>query len=101
MNRLAIILVSAILTISFQLAGQETFPLNDVANPREGCTAFIHATIIKDSKTTLQDASMIIRHGKIENIGSALPIPKDAVVIDCKGKYIYPSFIDIYSDYGV
>jgi imidazolonepropionase-like amidohydrolase len=23
------------------------------------------------------------------------------VVIDCKGKYIYPSFIDVYSDYGM
>src|SRR6202042_3556978 len=28
-------------------------------------------------------------------------IPSDAVVIDCSGKYIYPSFIDAYSDYGV
>jgi len=28
-------------------------------------------------------------------------MPKGAVVIDCSGKYIYPSFIDIYSDYGI
>ena len=28
-------------------------------------------------------------------------VPKDAVVVDCSGRYIYPSFIDIYSDYGI
>ena len=29
------------------------------------------------------------------------PVPKDAVVINCSGKYIYPSLIDIYTDYGI
>ncbi len=101
MNRLATLLVCVFLAVAVQLSGQETYPLNDVANPREGCTAFIHATIIKDSQTTIQDGSMIVRRGKIETIGKALPIPKDAVVIDCNGKFITPSFIDIYSDYGV
>ena len=28
-------------------------------------------------------------------------VPKDAASIDCKGKYIYPSFIDLISDYGI
>jgi imidazolonepropionase-like amidohydrolase len=27
-------------------------------------------------------------------------IPKDAVVVDCNGKYIYPSFVDPLTDYG-
>jgi len=25
----------------------------------------------------------------------------DAIVVDCTGKYIYPSFIDLYADYGM
>lgn len=80
---------------------QETFPVNGVADNREGCYAFTHATIVKDGKTTLQDATLLIRKGKIISAGASLTIPKDAVVIDCKDKYIYPSFIDIYSDYGI
>ncbi|MCW3117137.1 MAG: amidohydrolase, partial [Chitinophagaceae bacterium] len=32
---------------------------------------------------------------------AGLAVPADAVSIDCSGKYIYPSFIDIYSDYGI
>ncbi|MEO5889888.1 MAG: amidohydrolase family protein, partial [Ferruginibacter sp.] len=56
--------------------------------------------IVKDAQTTLQNAAMVIRQGKIESIGAGISIPKDAVVVDCKGKYLYPSFIDPYSDYG-
>ena len=79
---------------------QSTFPVNDLANPKEGCYAFINATIVKDAQTTLKEATMVIRQGKVEAVGSGVAIPKDAVVVDCKGKYIYPSFIDVYSDYG-
>ncbi len=80
---------------------QSTFPVNGVADPREHCYAFTHATIVKDGATTLSDATMVIRDGLIIGAGTGLAIPKDAVVIDCTGKYIYPSFIDLYSDYGM
>lgn len=81
-------------------SAQETFPVNGVANPREACFALTHATIVKDAATTLQDATIVFRDGRIVSIGAGVAVPKDAVVIDCKGKYIYPSFVDIYSDYG-
>jgi imidazolonepropionase-like amidohydrolase len=80
---------------------QSTFPVNGVADPREHCYAFTHATIVKDGATTLSDATLVIRDGLIVGAGAGLAIPKDAVVIDCSGKYIYPSFIDLYSDYGM
>jgi imidazolonepropionase-like amidohydrolase len=86
---------------SITIKAQVTFPLNDVANPKNGCYAFTNATIIKDAQTTLQNATLVIRQGKIETVGSGAVIPKNAVVIDCKGKYIYPSFIDLFSDYGL
>lgn len=79
---------------------QETFPRNGVKDDREKLFAFTHATIFTDYQTTVTDATMIIRDGKIESVGKNLDIPKGAVVMDLQGKYIYPSFIDIYSDYG-
>ncbi len=48
----------------------------------------------------LTNATLVVKDGKITAIGSGLKVPAGAVEIDCKGKYIYPSFIDIYSDYG-
>lgn len=80
---------------------QETFPVNGVVDIREGYFAFTNATIVKDPQTTLQNATLIIKEGKIVSVSTSAAIPKEAVVVDCKGKYIYPSFIDLYSDYGI
>ncbi|MCX8020722.1 MAG: amidohydrolase family protein [Chitinophagaceae bacterium] len=80
---------------------QPTFPENGVADPRQGFYAFTHATVVKDISTTIQDATLIIKDGRIVTVGAGLPVPPGAVEVDCKGKYIYPSFIDIYADYGI
>ena len=90
-----------LLFLSAIVHAQTTFPVNGVADKREGEYAFTNATIVKDAQTTLSNATLLIRDGKIAAVGTGLVIPKDAVVIDCKDKYIYPSFIDIYSDYGI
>ncbi|SJZ41251.1 Imidazolonepropionase [Chitinophaga eiseniae] len=96
---------SKLLVFSLLLAGsyahaQETFPVNGIADPKDRCFAFTHATIVKDAQTTLSNATLVIRDGKIIDAGPGAAIPKDAVVVDCKGKYIYPSFVDIFSSYG-
>ncbi len=80
---------------------QETFPKNDIADARQDCYALTNATIIKDGVTTLEKATLVVRNGKIESVGVGIVIPKDAMIIDCKGKYIYPSFVDVYTDYGM
>lgn len=99
MRKLKIMFLS--LFMSFIIQAQETFPVNGVADKRDGHYAFTNATIVKDASTTLTKATLIIKDGNIVNVGTNIPIPNDAIVIDCKDKYIYPSFIDIYSDYGV
>lgn len=80
---------------------QPTFPENGVADPRHGHYAFTNATIVKDATTTLTNASLVIKDGKIIAVGTGLKTPAGAVEVDCKGKYIYPSFIDLYADYGI
>jgi imidazolonepropionase-like amidohydrolase len=95
-------LCSSLLFSALFSSAQTTFPVNGVADQREHCYAFTHATLVKDGSTILNGATLVIRDGVIvaANTGQ-VPIPKDAVVIDCSGKYIYPSFIDLYSDYGI
>ena len=82
------------------LQAQPTFPENGVADARHGHYAFTNATIVKDANTTLTNATLIIKDGKIVAVGNSLKVPEGAVEVDCKGKYLYPSFIDIYADYG-
>ncbi|WP_114792828.1 amidohydrolase family protein [Niabella yanshanensis] len=83
-----------------ELSAQVTYPVNGIADERGRSYAFTNATIIKNSSSSLSNATLIIRDGKIVSLG-AVSIPEGAVVIDCKGQYIYPSFVDIYSDYGI
>jgi len=80
---------------------QVTFPVNGVTDPRTGCYAFTNAIIVKDGQTTLNNATLVIRDGRITAVGTNASVPKDAVVVNCNGKYIYPSLIDIYTDYGI
>ncbi len=89
-----------LLTIQLPTLAQPTFPENGVADPRHGYYAFTHATIVKDVNSTIQNATLVIKDGRIVSVGVALPVPAGAVEVDCKGKFIYPSFIDIYTDYG-
>src|SRR6185369_14902625 len=80
------------------VTAQVTFPVNGVADPKIKSYAFTNATIIKDGQSTVANATLVIRDGKIVAVGAGVAIPKDAVVIDCSGKFIYPSFVDLYSD---
>ncbi|MBA3986971.1 MAG: amidohydrolase family protein, partial [Flavobacteriales bacterium] len=41
------------------------------------------------------------QNGKIVNAAKSVSIPDNAIVIDLQGKSIYPSFIDLYSDFGI
>ena len=92
--------ISWILLLCNELIAQPTFPENGVADPRHGHYAFTNATIVKDVNTTLTNATLVIKDGKIVSVGTNLSVPAGAVEVDCKGKYLYPSFIDIYTDYG-
>jgi imidazolonepropionase-like amidohydrolase len=95
-----LVFATAFFTVTSDVSGQATFPENGVADPRHGTYAFTNATIVKDVATTLNNATLIIRNGKIISVGTSVKVPAGAVEIDCKGKFIYPSFIDIYADYG-
>lgn len=80
---------------------QTTFPRNGVFDERPGLYAFTNATIVVDSKTTLRNATLLIRDGRVMAVGSSVLVPAGAVVADLKGRRVYPSLIDIDSDYGM
>ena len=79
---------------------QVSFPENGISDHRDRYYAFTNATIVKDANTTVTNATLITKDGKIISIGPNLKVPPGAVEVNCKGKYLYPSFIDVYADYG-
>ena len=53
-----------------------------------------HAKVYIEPGSILDDATIIIRNGLIENVGRDIRIPKDATALDMSGKTIYAGFID-------
>jgi imidazolonepropionase-like amidohydrolase len=89
--------------ISITLIGkaQSTFPDNGVKDQRSDYYLFKNATLHVDARTVLADGWVLIKGTRIEKVGKDFEYPSSAMVFDLKGKHIYPSFIDIYSDYGM
>ena len=94
-------LLLILIFLSQSLLAQITFPRNGVYDEREGFYAFTNAIIYKSYNEKVENATLIIKDGKVQLVGTRVAIPDGAVVVDLKGKYIYPSFIDMYSSYGV
>jgi imidazolonepropionase-like amidohydrolase len=91
----------AVLTMSVLCKAQETFPRNGAYDERPGRYAFTNANIVVDSKTTIPNGTLLIENGVIREVSKQVKIPAGTVVVDLKGKYIYPSLIDLDSDYGM
>ena len=85
-----------------QLHAQEYFPVNEgVKTSNEKFTAFINATIHVNPYTTIENGTLLIQNQKIIGSGKSISIPKNSTIIDLKGKHIYSSFIDMYTDFGI
>jgi imidazolonepropionase-like amidohydrolase len=95
------LIFSAILTSFSTGFSQKTFPQNGIYDEREGLFAFTNATIFKSWNEKLDNATLLIRDGRIEAIGTTVTIPKEAVVLDVRGKTIYPAFIEPFGNYGM
>jgi imidazolonepropionase-like amidohydrolase len=61
-----------------------------------GATLIRNATVLTITKGTLQNTDILLRNGKIAQIGQGLSAP-GARVVDATGKYIMPGIIDPHS----
>lgn len=96
-----LLLLSATQLFSGHLNAQQTHPVNGPRNIKNTYFAFTNATIFIDANTKIENATLLINEGKVENVGVQIPVPKEAQLIDLKGKFVYPSFIDLYASYGI
>ncbi len=87
---------------SLTLFSQDYFPKNDgVATKNTNYTAFTNAKIHVTPTQVIEKGTLLIKDGKVVATGASVTIPKNSTVVDLSGKSIYPSFIDIYSSFGV
>lgn len=90
-----------VFSATFLFAQQTSFPVNGSFDTRPGMFAFTNATIVVNANQTLTNATLLIKGQTIQAIGAGLTVPKGYVVIDLKGKFIYPSLVDAFTSYGL
>ncbi len=83
------------------LTAQKTFPVNGVHDDRPEVYALTNARIVVSPDNTISKGTLVIGKGKVLAAAASAAIPPEAVVIDMSGKTIYPSFIDLDTDYGL
>ncbi len=63
--------------------------------------AFTGATVHAEPGRIIENATLLVENGRISEVGQSVEIPKEAVVQELKGKHIYPSFIELFSDFSM
>ena len=96
---LLLLFLSVFLTKTY---AQDYFPVNEsVHNKSKNYTVFTNATIYVTPTQKIEKGTLLIQDGKIVAVGNSVSIPKNTITIDLAGKTIYPSFIDIYTSFGI
>jgi imidazolonepropionase-like amidohydrolase len=60
-----------------------------------------NATILTVSHGTIEHGSILIKDGKIAEVGTSVKAPKDAQVFDAAGQFVIPGIIDCHSHIAV
>ena len=81
---------------------QDYFPKNDgVKTKATNYTAITNAKLYITPTKVIDNGTLLIKDGFVVNSGKNIQIPENSEIIDAKGHSVYPSFIDLYSTFGV
>ncbi len=77
--------------------------LSPAATPPDSPSVILiqNATIYTVSHGTIEHGSVLIKDGKIAEVGKSIKAPKDAQVIDAAGQFIIPGIIDCHSHIAI
>ena len=100
MNLLPLILCF-FFTLSASATFSQTTPPEGIRKQTPSVHAFTNCKIIPSPGKGLEKGILVIRDGIIEAVGKEGKIPEDARVWDLRGMWIYPGFIESYSELGM
>ncbi|MCF6308560.1 MAG: amidohydrolase family protein, partial [Flavobacteriaceae bacterium] len=96
------ILLYLLLASISQVFAQDYFPENTgLKQENNNYTVFTNATIYVTPTEIIKNGTLLIQNGKVIATGKSVSIPENSIVINLEEKYIYPSFIDSYSGFGI
>ncbi len=80
---------------------QGTTPPQGIRDHTATYVAFTHATVAVSPDKVIENATLVVRGGRVEAVGAGLAVPPGAIETDLEGKRVYPGFVDLVSEYGV
>ena len=94
------LLMAAALLIS---TAHSLYAANNPPPPAEPAPVILiqDATILTVSHGTIEHGSILIRDGKIADVGTGIKAPKDAQVIDAARQFVTPGIIDCHSHIAI
>jgi len=104
MNKKNVILILS--SIAATLATSNGYPQdnstpNGIVDNRQDAYALTHGNISQPDGQILEDATLLIRDGKVVEISSNNAVPGGFFEIDLYRRYVYPGLVDIYTQYGI
>ena len=82
-------------------AAESRLPSAGVADRPNTVVALTNARVVTEPGKVLEPATILLRDGKIEAVGTSLRVPSDAAQLDLHGKTVFPGFIDVGASLGV
>jgi imidazolonepropionase-like amidohydrolase len=83
------------------LRAQTTFPVNGPQHVVPTEYALVGATVFVNADTRISNATVWIKDGKIVYAGPQKTLPKEVMLMDCRGQFVYPAFVELSSSYGI
>ena len=95
-------LLGVFLMMSLSVVGQTYYPTNLGTKTKEShFQAFTELTLHPQPGETIENGTLLIRDGKVVAAGSQVKIPENSIVRSLPGQHVYPSFIDLYTSFGI
>jgi imidazolonepropionase-like amidohydrolase len=94
------VLAAGLLAWAPALAAQTT-PVEGLRDNTPAVHAFTGARIVVAPGRVLENATLVVRDGRVESVGPRVTPPADARVWPMEGRTIYPGFIDAHSPIGM
>lgn len=95
-------LLVLLLSVTSVLFAQDYFPENgSLKEENTNYTVFTNATIHISPTKVMNNATLMIKDGRIQTVAKNFKPAKNSVFYDLDGMHIYPSFIDAYTNFGI
>ena len=103
MNRTHSLLTIALVSMAIAPcdAREKAEPVRGLHSNTPRVHALINATLVASPGNVTANATVVLRDGLIEAVGTNVAVPPDARTWDLSGKTIYAGFIDAFSHFGM